>query len=230
MSIVLKSEKRVGFGKNASRRLRRQGFIPAVLYGGSTESTPLVLNKKDIIQIMKLESGENTIFTVAFDTEEHNAMIKDLQIDPATDEIYHADLILIAMDKVIRVTVPIEHVGSPVGVKTEGGFIDFVTREVEVECLPKDIPENIEIDISDLHINQSFKVEHIEASPGVELITDPGQVLVLISVPHKEEEEFPGETPEEDIAEEEEPEVIKKERAEKEPEKEAEQEKPKEEK
>ncbi len=230
MSIVLKSEKRSGLGKNASRRLRRQGFIPAILYGSSMESIPLVLNKKDIIQIMKLETGENTIFKVIFDSEEHNAMIKDLQIDPATDEIYHADLIQIAMDKVIRVTVPIEHVGSPVGVKSEGGFIDFVTREVEIECLPKDIPESIEIDISGLHINQSFKVEHIEATAGVKLIADPGQVLVLISVPHKEEEEFPGETPEEAIAEEEEPEVIKKERAEKETEKEAETEKPKEEK
>ncbi len=215
MSIVVKSEKRSGLGKNASRRLRKQGFIPAVLYGEATASVPLVLNKKDIIGILRLETGENTLFRVAFDSEEMDVMIKDLQIDPTTDEILHADLIRIAMDKLIRVTVPIVHEGDPVGVKAEGGFIDFANREIEIECLPKDIPENLVIDISSLHIHQSFKVEHIVPPPGVRLLSDPGQVLVLISMPHKEEE-FPGETPEEAVAEEEEPEVIKKERAEKE--------------
>ena len=106
--------------------------------------------------------------------------------------------------------------GEPVGVKTEGGFTDFATREVEVECLPKDIPENIVIDISDLHIHQSFKVENMVPPAGVRVITDPGTVLLIVSMPHKEEE-FPGEKPEEVVAEEpKEPEVIKKERAEKE--------------
>jgi len=103
-----------------------------------------------------------------------------------------------------------------VGVKTEGGFIDFVTREVEVECLPRDIPENLSIDISELHVNQSYKVENMAIPAGVRVISEPGTVLVLVSVPHKEEE-FPGEKPEEVVAEEpKEPEVIKKERAEKE--------------
>jgi large subunit ribosomal protein L25 len=103
-----------------------------------------------------------------------------------------------------------------VGVKTEGGFIDFVTREVEVECLPRNIPENIPIEISNLHIHQSFKVENMTPPAGIRVITDPGTVLVLISLPHKEEE-FPGEKPEEAVVEEgKEPEVIKKERAPKE--------------
>jgi large subunit ribosomal protein L25 len=213
MSIVVKSEKRVGLGKNASRRLRKQGFVPAVLYGEGMESRALVLSKKDIIQILKLESGENTIFKVAYDSEENDVMIKDLQIDPTTDELIHADLIRIAMDKPIRVTVPIVHRGDPVGVKNEGGFIDFVTREVEIECLPKDIPESLVIDISGLHIQQTFKVEHIDLPAGLKLLSEPGQALVLISVPHKEEEAFPGETPEEEVVEEgAEPEVIKKER------------------
>jgi large subunit ribosomal protein L25 len=216
MGLVVKSEKRAGLGKNASRRLRKQGFIPAVLYGEGAESEPLVLNKKDIIQILRLETGENTIFRVATDSGEDDVMIKDLQIDPTTDELLHADLIRIAMDKAIRVTVPIVHRGDPVGVKSEGGFIDFVTREVEVECLPKDIPESLVIDISGLHIHQSFKAENIVLPAGIKLVSEPGQVLVLISVPHKEEE-FPGEKPEEEVVEEgEEPEVIKKERPEKE--------------
>jgi large subunit ribosomal protein L25 len=214
MSIVVKSERREGLGKNAARRLRLQGFIPAVLYGETKETVPLVLKKKDIIQIMKLETRENTIFKVAFDAESVDAMIKELQVDPTTDQLIHADLIRIAMDKPIRVTIPIVHSGEPFGVKTEGGFIDFITREVEVECLPRDIPESIGIEISGLHIHQSFKVENLTAPAGVRVITDPATVLVLISLPHKEEE-FPGEKPAEEVVAEEgkEPEVIKKERA-----------------
>ncbi len=117
-------------------------------------------------------------------------MIKELQVDPTTDEILHIDLIRISMDKPIRVTVPVVHSGEPIGVKTEGGFVDFVTREVEVECLPRDIPESIGIDIADLHIHQSFKVENMTLPAGVRIITDPDTVLVMISLPHKEEE-FP---------------------------------------
>ncbi|MEN6310212.1 MAG: 50S ribosomal protein L25 [Acidobacteriota bacterium] len=228
MNIVVKSEKREGLGKNAARRLRTQGFIPAVLYGGAKESVPLVLAKKDIIQIMKLESRENTIFKVAYDAEEYDAMIKELQTDPTTDKLVHADLIRISLDKPIRVTVPIVHSGEPFGVKTEGGFVDFVTREVEIECLPREIPENLAIEISGLHIHQSFKVADMTIPPRIKVIADPGTVIVLISLPHKEEE-FPGEKPEEAVAAEEgkEPEVIKKERA---PKEEEEEEKKKEEK
>jgi large subunit ribosomal protein L25 len=216
MNIVVKSEKRQGLGSNAARRLRKQGFVPAVLYGESMESRPLVVSKKDIVQILRLESGENTIFKVAVDADMYDAMIKDLQIDPVTDELLHADLIRISMDKPVRVTIPVVHRGEPVGVKTEGGFVDFVTREVEVECLPRDIPESLSIDISELHINQSYKAEGMAIPAGVRLITEPATVLVLVALPHKEEE-FPGEKPEEVVAEEpKEPEVIKKERAEKE--------------
>jgi large subunit ribosomal protein L25 len=216
MNIVVKSEKRQGLGSNAARRLRAQGFVPAVLYGGSLETTSLVLSKKDIVQILRLESGENTIFKVAVEGDAYDAMIKELQVDPASDELLHVDLIRISMDKPIRVTVPVVHRGEPVGVKTEGGFIDFVTREVEVECLPRDIPESLGIDISELHVNQSFKVEGMTVPAGVKVLTDPAAVLVLVSLPHKEEE-FPGEKPEGEVAAEEpkEPEVIKKERAEK---------------
>ncbi|MGZ5554504.1 MAG: 50S ribosomal protein L25 [Candidatus Aminicenantales bacterium] len=218
MSIVVKTEKRQGLGTNAARRLRAQGFVPAVLYGESMETLPLVLSKKDIVQILRLESGENTIFKVAVDADAYDTMIKEMQIDPSTDELLHVDLIRIAMDKPIRVTVPIVHHGEPFGVKTEGGFIDFVTREVEVECLPKDIPESLEIDISELHIHQAFKVEAMPVPAGIKVLTDPNTALVLVSLPHKEEEVFPGEKPEGEVAAEEpkEPEVIKKERAEKE--------------
>ena len=216
MAIVVKSEKREGFGKNAARRLRKQGFIPAILYGEASESVPLVLAKKDIIQVLKQETGENTIFKVTYDDVERDAMIKELQVDPTTDQLIHADLMRISLDKPIRVTVPVAYRGEAVGVKNEGGFVDFITRNLEVECLPRDIPESLTIDVSELHIHQSFKVENMTPPTGVRVMADPGTVIVMISLPHKEEE-FPGEKPEEAVAEEgKEPEVIKKERAEKE--------------
>jgi large subunit ribosomal protein L25 len=218
MTITIQAEKRDSFGKNANRRLRMKGRVPAILYGGSVASVPLVLEKKDVVRILKTETRENTLFKVSFGDEMRDAMIRELQIDPVSDELIHADLVQIAMDKVIRVTVPIVPKGEAVGVKTEGGFVDFVTREIEVDCLPKNIPERIEIDISGLHLHQSVKVESVTPPEGVHFVSDPATVLVLISLPHKEEE-FPGEKPEEVVAEEgKEPEVIKKERAAEEPE------------
>ncbi len=216
MDLTIKAEKRAEVGKNAARRLRRQGKLPAILYGEGIVNVSLVLNKKDIFSIMKSEARENTIFKIAFDSELRDAMIKALQVDPATDELLHADLIQISMDKPIRVSVPIIHKGEAIGVKTEGGFVDFINREVEVECLPKDIPEHIEVDISSLHLHQSLKVENIAPPPGTRIISDPATVLVLIEVPHKEEEVVAAAAPEEAAVEEKEPEVIKKERAEEE--------------
>lgn len=213
MSIVVQCEKRQETGKNACRRLRRRGLIPAVVYGEGMEAVPLAVDKKDIIRILKLETAENTIFKIAVDRDKFDAMIKELQVDPASDELLHADLIRISLDKPIRVTVPVEHTGTPVGVKTEGGFIDFITREVEVECLPNDIPESITVDITDLHLHQAFKVETVRAPEGVRIVTSPETVLVMISVAAKAEE-FPGETTEAEVEEAKEPEVIKKGKAE----------------
>jgi len=215
MSFTVKAEKRDAFGKNASRRLRKQGLIPAVLYGEGMASVPLVLTKKDVILILKSDTGENTIFKVAFDSKAQDAMFKDVQIDSSTDELMHADLIQISMDKAIRVNVPVLLQGDPIGVKTEGGFVDFMTREVEIECLPKDIPENIKIDISPLHLHQSIKVSDMATPEGVKLISDPSSVVVLIGVPHKEEEVAKPVEEAVVAAEPTEPEVIKKERAEK---------------
>lgn len=214
MSLVVKSEKRDMFGKNASRRIRRSGMIPAILYGEGGLSVPLVLGKKDIVAILKSESGENTIFRIAFDSEERDVMIKDVQVDPTTDALLHADLIQIAMDKAIRVAVAVELLGEAVGVKMEGGFVDFMMREVEVECLPTNIPEHIAIDISPLHLHQSLKVQDLAPPEGVKIISEPSAVVVLIQIPHEEKVEA---KPEEAVtaeapAEAAEPEVIKKER------------------
>lgn len=218
MSLMIKCEKREVFGKNASRRLRREGKVPAVLYGGDEPSMHLAIQKKDIFGILRSESGENTIFKASFDSESRDTMIKELQTDPVTDEILHIDLILIAMDKAVRVSVPVVVAGESVGVKTEGGFVDLITREVEVECLPGDIPEHIEVDISDLHLHQSIKIEDMIFPEGVESLEDPQTLVVLIEAPTKEEEVVV-EAEEEEMevmAEGEQPEVIKKEKEEEE--------------
>lgn len=214
MSITVKAERREIFGKNASRRIRRNDMIPAILYGKNEASVPLTLKKKDIFEILKSETGENTVFKVSFDTETKNIMIKELQSDPVTDEILHADLIQIAMDEAIRVSVPVIAVGEAVGVKGEGGFVDFHTRELDIECLPKDIPEHVEIDITELHLNQSFRIGDVVIPEEVKLLSDPDSILIIIEAPAKEEEIAVEEEEEEVIAEEEEPEVIKKEKAE----------------
>lgn len=213
MGFKIKANKREIFGKNASRRLRMEGMIPAVIYGAREATVSLKLKKQEIFKILRAESGENTILQISFDSEMRDAMIKELQRDPVTDEILHADFIQITMDKTIRISVPVVTVGEAVGVKTEGGFVDLMSREVELECFPKDIPENIEIDISDLHLHQSFKVEDIAPVEGVEILSAPDTILVLVQAPSKEEEIEVEETEEEVITEEEEPEVIKREKA-----------------
>lgn len=231
MSVLIKGEKREIFGKNASRRIRREGRVPAILYGPKTDNVALTLDKKDIFSILKSETGENTLFKVSFDSEKRDAMIKNLQTDPVSDELLHVDLIQIVMDKAIRVAVPVVLIGEAVGVKTEGGFVDFVSREIELECLPKDIPEQITVDISELHLHQSIKLEEIDPPEGTKITSDPEMVVVLIQAPTKEEEiEVEEEEEEEVMAEGEEPEVIKKEKAEEEEEKEKDKEKKEEEK
>ncbi|MBN2245003.1 MAG: 50S ribosomal protein L25 [Candidatus Aminicenantes bacterium] len=216
MTITIKGEKRELFGKNEARRARSKGMLPAILYGKGIENVPLILEKKDVFSILKSETGENTIFKVAFDSEKIDTMIKDFQLDPVTDQILHVDLVQIALDKMIRVTVPFSLIGEAVGVKAEGGFVDSLTREVEIECLPKDIPESIQVDINGLHLNQSVKIGDVIPPEGVKILDDPHSLVVLIGSPTKEEEKAAegAEEEEEIISKGQEPELIKKEKEE----------------
>jgi len=216
MSLVIATEKRDAFGKNASYRIRRTGRIPAILYGEGQDSTPLVLSKKDVIQIIKSDLGLNSLFKISFGSEERDVMIKDVQIDSITDEVLHADLIQIDMTKSIRVAVPVELVGEAVGVKTEGGFIDFMTRELTIECLPALIPEHFAVDVSALHLHQSIKAGDVAMPEGIKLINEPGVVIALVQMPAEEKAEVAAAVEEGAEAAPAEPEVIKKERSEKE--------------
>jgi large subunit ribosomal protein L25 len=214
MKYTIKGEKRESLGKNASRKVRREEKLPAILYGPDIPDTiPLVLDKKDIFNILKSESGKNTIFQIAFNSKKLDVMIKEAQFDVVSDAILHLDLIQIVMGKIMEVEVGVVLIGEAVGVKSEGGYVDSVTRKLKIECLPKDIPEEIEVDISELHLNQSIKVNEIPELEGIKFLEDPETVIAQIQVPTEEEVEEEIEE-EELIGEEEEPELISKEKPE----------------
>jgi large subunit ribosomal protein L25 len=210
-------------GKNAARRTRMTGMVPATLYGARKEAVALTVNAKQIARILRSETGHNTIFTVnVAGGGEEKAMLKDWQVDPLKGSLLHVDLLRIAMDVRMRVRVPVHTFGEPQGVKMQGGIFEMVTREVEVECLPGDIPEEFKVDVSELLIGKQLRAADLPLDPAkVRLLTDPQRVLAHVVTLKKEEEP----TAEAAVAAETapaEPEVIKKGKKEEEGEGEAE--------
>jgi large subunit ribosomal protein L25 len=187
--IVIAADRRDPAGKNVNRRLRHSGKMPAVLYGQGREALPLTVDPDAVKDILYSESGRNTIFNLRVDGgDDANAMVKDYQLDPVRGSLIHADFIVIAMDQLLELTVHIEIVGEAIGVKVDGGMMDIVSREIEVECLPGDIPESIKVDVSELKINDYVRVKNLPAIPRVKYLTDPEVVLAAIVPPVKEEE------------------------------------------
>lgn len=196
---------RIPGGKNANKRLRKSGRIPAVMYGPGKPPIAVSVNPNEVKSILYSESGRNTIFSISVTgAEPTNAMVKDYQLDPVQGNLIHADFLEIAMDRFLELTVNIEIVGEAEGVKIDGGIMDFVTRSIEVECLPSDIPESIKVDVSLLKINDYIRVKNLQTDAKVKILSDPEVVIVTIVPPIKEE--VPVEAPAE-VAE---PEVIKK--------------------
>ena len=177
-------------GKNAARRTRMTGMVPAVLYGARKESVSLAVNAKQVARILRSETGHNTIFSVSVaGGSEERAMLKDWQVDPVTNKLLHVDLLRIAMDVRMRVRVPVHTFGEPQGVKMQGGVFEMVTREVELECLPGDIPEEFRVDISDYMIGRQLRASDLPFDPAkVKLLTDPARVLAHVVMLKKEEE------------------------------------------
>jgi len=145
---ILEAQKREPGTKNAARRVRVGGKIPAVLYGAGKGAASVAVDPRQVLRILKSESGHNTIFDLALDSDRVKAMIVDWQFEPIKGTLLHVDLQRIAMDKKLTVTVPVVLKGEAAGVKTEGGILEQLLREIEIECLPADIPKNIEVDIS----------------------------------------------------------------------------------
>jgi large subunit ribosomal protein L25 len=205
MPTVIKAEARSAGGKNVNRRLRASGKIPAVVYGPGKQPVAISLDPDNVMDILHSEAGRNTIVSMSVDgSEQNNAMLKDYQLDPVQGNLIHADFLEIAMDRILQLEVSIDLVGEPKGVKIGGGIMDFVTRSIEVECLPSDIPESIKVDVSELDINDYIRVKNLQTASRVKVLSDPEVVIVTVVPPAKEEE------PEEEVVETAEPEVIKK--------------------
>jgi len=204
-TTVIEAQIRIPGGKNANRRLRKSGLIPAVIYGRGKQPIVVSVNPHQVQSILHSDTGRNTIFTVNVDgSEQNNAMVKDYQLDPVQGKMIHADFLEIAMDRLLELTVNVELLGESEGVKIDGGIMDFVTRSIEVECLPSDIPESIKVDVSHLKINDYIRVKNLQTNEKVKILSDPEVVIVTIVPPIKEE--VPVEAPVEAA----EPEVIKK--------------------
>src|SRR5712691_8528239 len=192
MDATLDAKKRDGRGKNEARRLRASGQVPAVVYGARKEGqlpegVPVAVDPKELLRILHSESGANTLINLKLDGRESRVMVRDYQLDPVTHQLLHADLYQLAMDRAIIVSVPIVVKGEPAGVKQQGGLLDFVTREVQVQCLPTDIPEKIDVDVSELMLHQSTRVRDIPASDKWKPVTDGETMLVHVVVPKAEE-------------------------------------------
>lgn len=209
-NLLLEVETREAKGKNVNRRLRASGRIPAVVYGAHRDTIPITVDRKKFHDLLRHSEGENMIFLLkrSESGQERHAMIREMQVDPVERKILHIDFLRVLMDEAIRVMVPVEAIGVPLGVKNEGGVLDFVTREVEIECLPGDIPHHLAVDVSELHVNQHVEAGDLELPEGVILHEELDRVIVSVSYPDIIEE------PEEDEegvlleAEAEEPELI----------------------
>jgi len=190
MEATLEVSRRETFGRNNAGRLRRSGRIPAVLYGGASGAgEPVAVDPKALMQILHSDSGANTLISLKLDgAGDTRVLVKEYQLHPVTHELMHADFYRIAMDKVLRVTVPVHLTGEPKGVKAQGGVLEFVTRDVVIECLPADIPEHLTIDVTELSINDGVRVRDIDTGGKWKPLSEPEMLIVHVIAPKVEAE------------------------------------------
>ena len=211
MEAILEATARDTFGKNEARRTRREGKVPAVLYGGDRTATPIAVAPKALLKILHSEAGQNTLISLKLDgAGDTRVLVKDFQVDPITHALLHADFYRIAMDKVLQVTIPIAVHGEPRGVKQQGGVLEFIRREIVIEVLPADIPESIPVDVSELMLHQGVRVRDVVTNPKWTAVSDPDMMLVHVIMPKAEEVAAPAEAAAVATATPAEPEVIKK--------------------
>jgi len=207
--IVVEAASRESRGKNEARRMRVGGKVPGVLYGGKGEAVTVAVNAKQVGAILRSPTGHNTLFQIDLGGKQQPAIVKDWQVDPVSGRLLHVDLLRVAMDVRMRVKVPVHTFGEPAGVKQQGGIFEIVTREVEIECLPADIPTEFKMDVTPLMIGMHLRAGDVPLDPAkMKLITEAERVLAHV-VALREEEEKPAEAAVEGAAPAE-PEVIKK--------------------
>jgi len=213
--FVVPAESRSETGKNVNRRLRSRGMIPGVVYGMGKDSVAVAVSPRELGAILKSASGENTLFDLDLGGTRRKVILKEFQREPLRGQLLHADFYEVALDKLLEVKVHVELTGTPVGVKLQGGLVDFVTRELELECLPADIPEKILVDIAHLELGKHFRVSDLKLGDKVKVLTEADIVIAHVVLPRAEvvaETAAVEAAPEAGAAE---PEVIKKGKAEK---------------
>lgn len=185
-AIMVGVETRTEFGKNACRRLRARGLVPATLYGLKRDAFALTVDPRRVEEILGRSTGRNTIFTLSLggaSDKTRAVMLRELQRDPLTERLVHVDFIRVDPTKRIHVRVPVRLLGIPEGVKNEGGLLEHVHREVEVACLPTAIPEHLDLDVSHLHNNQHVAVKDLAQLEDIEIIDDPEMILAVVAAP-----------------------------------------------
>lgn len=188
--ILVKADSRPEIGKGGARSLRRMGVLPAVVYSDGN-STPIKVNCKEMTKLIYSGVGEHALITIELEKKgakrsEYPVLVKDYQRDPVTEELLHVDFIEVSLEKNVTVTVPVVMIKKPAGVKL-GGILQHHLREVEVECLPMQIPDKIEIDAEAIQIGDSFHVSDLELPEGMKVVTNPSELLFLVSAPVVEE-------------------------------------------
>lgn len=208
--ITLEAKKRTGTGKEKAKKLRRKGLIPAVVYGPGDEPLPLEINGQSLNSILRAGKGENVIITLNIDggQNEKKVLIREIQHDPVLGDILHVDFQHVLLTKKITVKIPVHLVGIPIGVSKDGGILQYVLRELEIECLPTDIPEKVEFDVSNLKIGDSIHVKDAKLDKATILSDAEGSIVTVVPPTIFKEEVVPA------AAEVTEPEVITEKKAE----------------
>lgn len=179
--VIVKAEKRDSAGKGHSRRLRAAGRVPVTVYGAGGESLSVSADLRDLAAILRTETGHNTLFSLDIDgAGVEDVIFQDRQIDPLKGRLMHADLRRIAFGEKIEVTVPLHLIGDPVGVKIDGGLLEQQVREIKIRCEPKNIPEGLDVDVSELHAGQSLHVSDIQFGEGIEIQESPETVIASV--------------------------------------------------
>jgi large subunit ribosomal protein L25 len=188
MEAVLEATTRDTLGKNEARRTRAAGRVPGVLYGEGKDATPISVDPRSLLKILHSDSGANTLISLKMaGAGDARVLVKDFQLDPVTHQLLHADFYRVAMDKMLEVTVPITIKGEPKGVKQQGGILEFIRREIVVSCLPSDIPEHVEVDVSELMLHQGVRLRDVATDPKWQPVTESDAMLVHVIMPKAEE-------------------------------------------
>jgi large subunit ribosomal protein L25 len=188
----LTAQRRTQVGRNAIRKIKAAGMVPGVIYGSTQEPVNLQINGRELLNVLSHASGENILVELEIldGSEKQNAlaMIQEIQHHPLQREILHVDFHAVSANETVSAEVPIETVGEAVGVKVHGGLLEHILRYLEVECLPADLPQVIQVDVTNLDVGQSLHVRELVLPPGVEAITDPEQTVVAVVESRVEEE------------------------------------------